>query len=1077
MLTELNSDFEKNLLSKAREIRKNTAKKTCIEFLENFDKENEKEKIENSFLNEILQRNAFDNCLELLSFSKFVTRSCVDYILDSNHTILEKISLVGYVVELGAKEFISPYDNRVVKKNLSSVKQRGYFFTPVSLAYEMALKGVSNGNIRSILDPACGVGTLLAICLVINPKIEKVTGIEIDFFTTEITKKLLQVVSEELGIEVKIDIRNENFIDLVSGDTFNDDNNLMADLVIMNPPYGRIRFLESSLTDNTTLSRLTEEEKENLSTHLKQKTKNSASILRKKFSDIGLGKGTPELSKIFLGSTTKFLLRKGKIVAITPSSWLGDIHGTELRKYLLENFSIEEIWTFREDASLFKGVNQPTSVVVIQQGDSTNSIELKSNLSSIEDLKKKSDQISLKDIQTISPNYLQIPQSGGDKLKVLLKLHAYNKFLKDVKYIVNLRGELDQSFNKDLFKEDSTFQRLIRGDHIEKFRLKNTDESEKIGFVDGDAFKGRLGKSEKLSHITQKRIVVPQCSYLQQKKRVEACVIPENSIVGNSCNYLLIDKELVNNDLEILEMLCVIMNSSVIEWRFRIFNSNNHIANYEIDELPIVDISALPTNISNEILKLYRNYSLSPQKNGYALEAIVAILYKLEPNELSFILEDLKYEEVEINEITKLFHYYRESIDNDNKDIPVTNHTVPTLSDLDLEMIKHVPQGGNWMDIPESVPSKRLEQIREQSKKRGIVRTTYYGRLKPTQPAYTISTYFNRPGNGTNIHPWENRTLTCREAARLQSFPDSFNFYGSEGAVRTQIGNAVPPLLAYSVGKTLGEMTFVDLFAGAGGLSYGLELAGLKGIAALEQNKSAVETYKNNHSKDMMVVEGDITDENLRTEFVDSIKDKLNGQRLGLLAGGPPCQGFSTAGWRSKDDKRNVLVNYFFDIAQELKPKNILIENVEGILNYDKGNVVASIQEVLGELGYITFDEPWVLNAEEYGVPQMRRRVFILATLKEDISVNLPLKPKPFFDKCKGRRETETDRLNPVISYPVTVAEAFNGLPELLPSSKEEMSINNFYNDWCQGKISTEAFLNCRGGQNSSVEEQQLALF
>src|SRR5690606_38377732 len=95
-----------------------------------------------------------------------------------------------------------------------------------------------------------------------------------------------------------------------------------------------------------------------------------------------------------------------------------------------------------------------------------------------------------------------------------------------------------------------------------------------------------------------------------------------------------------------------------------------------------------------------------------------------------------------------------------------SNHVLPKLSDLDNMMIPYVTPGGNWMDIPESVPSKRLEQIREMSKKRGIVRTTYYSRLKTTQPAYTISTYYNRPGNGANIHPWEHRTLSSREAAR-----------------------------------------------------------------------------------------------------------------------------------------------------------------------------------------------------------------------------------------------------------------------------------------------------------------------
>src|SRR5262249_36969076 len=159
-----------------------------------------------------------------------------------------------------------------------------------------------------------------------------------------------------------------------------------------------------------------------------------------------------------------------------------------------------------------------------------------------------------------------------------------------------------------------------------------------------------------------------------------------------------------------------------------------------------------------------------------------------------------------------------------------------------------IPQGGNWQHVPEYIPSKRLDQIREMTKKRGLVRTSYYGRLRPDQPAYTIATYFNRPGNGTNIHCWEDRTLSSREAARLQSFPDLFAFQGSERSIREQIGNAVPPLLAYALGEQLMAKTCVDLFAGAGGLSLGLQLAGARIIAAQDIDLNAAKTFRHNHS-------------------------------------------------------------------------------------------------------------------------------------------------------------------------------------------------------------------------------------
>src|SRR3989339_681857 len=101
------------------------------------------------------------------------------------------------------------------------------------------------------------------------------------------------------------------------------------------------------------------------------------------------------------------------------------------------------------------------------------------------------------------------------------------------------------------------------------------------------------------------------------------------------------------------------------------------------------------------------------------------------------------------------------------------NHVTYSLSSLDLKMVESIPQGGNWKNIPLHIPSKRLERIRTTGG-----RTTLYGRLKWDKPSYTISTYFNRPGNGSYIHPVENRVLSAREAARIQSFPDNYIFCG-----------------------------------------------------------------------------------------------------------------------------------------------------------------------------------------------------------------------------------------------------------------------------------------------------------
>lgn len=202
----------------------------------------------------------------------------------------------------------------------------------------------------------------------------------------------------------------------------------------------------------------------------------------------------------------------------------------------------------------------------------------------------------------------------------------------------------------------------------------------------------------------------------------------------------------------------------------------------------------------------------------------------------------------------------------------IPNHIAPTLSQLDIEMISHVRPGGNWKDIPSSVPSRRLEQIRMSFQEGKGSRSTYYGRLLPDDPSYTISTYFTRPGNGCNIHYGQDRTISFREAARLQSFPDDFVFVGSRTAIANQIGNAVPPLLGYQIARAVsGDVgAFVDLFSGAGGLALGFVWAGWSSIVANDMDSSALETHKLNF--DSPAVLGDITSDEIREEIVSRVQ-------------------------------------------------------------------------------------------------------------------------------------------------------------------------------------------------------------
>ena len=129
----------------------------------------------------------------------------------------------------------------------------------------------------------------------------------------------------------------------------------------------------------------------------------------------------------------------------------------------------------------------------------------------------------------------------------------------------------------------------------------------------------------------------------------------------------------------------------------------------------------------------------------------------------------------------------------------ISEHFTPTLSELDRYIISHVKPGGNYMDIPKDVNSKRIRRLQ-----RDGGHTTCYGRMDPDKPSYTINTYFNRPNVGCNIHYSADRLITVREALRLQSFPDSYEIISTSRQGRNLIvGNAVPPMLAEILADSL----------------------------------------------------------------------------------------------------------------------------------------------------------------------------------------------------------------------------------------------------------------------------------
>lgn len=176
-------------------------------------------------------------------------------------------------------------------------------------------------------------------------------------------------------------------------------------------------------------------------------------------------------------------------------------------------------------------------------------------------------------------------------------------------------------------------------------------------------------------------------------------------------------------------------------------------------------------------------------------------------------------------------------------------------------------------------------------------------------------------------------------------------------------------------GTRISNLTSADLFCGAGGMAKGFEMAGFNQICGLDWFKEAGMTYRENFSHPL--VEGDITQKEIKNKFVSTVKERLNGKTLTVLSGGFPCQGFSMSGNRVVEDPRNSLYKDMLEIIKELQPEFIVAENVKGLRSMLKGKVEDKIKADIKKLGYVV--NVTVLNSADYYVPQKRERVIFIA--------------------------------------------------------------------------------------------------
>lgn len=233
----------------------------------------------------------------------------------------------------------------------------------------------------------------------------------------------------------------------------------------------------------------------------------------------------------------------------------------------------------------------------------------------------------------------------------------------------------------------------------------------------------------------------------------------------------------------------------------------------------------------------------------------------------------------------------------------------------------------------------------------------------------------------------------------------------------------------------------IDLFAGCGGFSSGFKKGGCKIVTAVEFDKTIAQSYLKNHKGTKVIIE-DI--KNIDNKQVFKIND------ADVIIGGPPCQGFSMAGARIRnnfsDDPRNYLFKHYFNIVKIVRPKIFILENVKGILSINKGKILAEIKNAFenannfeGRPYHIQYK---IIKTKEYGIPQNRERAIIIGSqipfnLNEEIKktkFNIIKKDKNFFNN-------------------VTVGDAISNLPAPTESGIVEiLKYNSKYQEQLKSK-------------------------
>ncbi len=626
-------------------------------------------------------------------FSSDITTS-LDAVHFPREDILFLTDVLGSIHSIGS--------HTIPPRGFSIKRLQGAFYTPSTLAYFIAERTIKpvlenlwlscNKDESSfvnellnltIIDPCCGpgvflIGALQVIRSIIRDlhiykkiplkKLVKILyGVDIDPASLEIARLCLSYSS---GRKISLQDTYEFSENLFTGNSiinlfgpegerhehfFKNHSSRQAfewrsklasvfkdggfDFILFNPPYERLKpnlaeFVRENLKAGYVEINL--EEYRSYKTLINEDLnyyRNSGEYRHSIFS-------TLNTYQLFIERAIQIAKQGGHIGFVVPSTLLGDSSSRNLRRYLLFENEIKSVDEFTESARLFPNVTQSVCVTVVKKEGSSKSFPVRNWLESIEDAySTPSYRVTTKGITEVFGKSLAIPRVNAEDWKILQKIHSHPT-LSSYEWILNHRGELDLTLDKQFIKEGKGPFRLIRGRDIGRYNLLPTTQN--LEHVSLSLFKKSKKNSERIHHSDNPRLACQQVSNLRNRWRLKFSRIEDGFILANSCNYVAVK---LGSPQFALDYLLGIFNSLLLNWRFYVSSTNNHVSNRELALLPVVNpLEDRNRDLAKRIAKQVKTIKKNTARIIPEIEALVFKLYGISSEEVERILRSRDFE-------------------------------------------------------------------------------------------------------------------------------------------------------------------------------------------------------------------------------------------------------------------------------------------------------------------------------------------------------------------------------------------------------------------------------------------------